>query len=38
MMMHKAEFVTDMKSTVCIFFTVESTAQTACVIGMKDRW
>ena len=20
------------------FFTVESTAQTTCVIGMKDRW
>ena len=34
-----SEFVTYTKSTVCIFFiTVESTTQTACVIGMQDRW
>ena len=30
MIMPIAEFVTYMKSIICIFFTVESTAQTAC--------
>ena len=33
MIMPIAEFVTYMKSTIWIFFTVESTVQTACVIG-----